>query len=67
MDKGGIMTPKYQIGDIITNGVCHYLVEDIDKSRYYGVCYLLRRLEDNETFPSFVSVTDRALELSKVA
>ncbi len=58
---------KYQIGDIISNGFYHYLVEDVRANNFSDLCYHLRRLQNNQTITSFVLVTDNDIDMEKVA
>ena len=61
------MAHKYEVGDILTNGHYHYLVEDIKSKSYHGLCYLLRCLDENRIMASYVVSTDGDINIKKVA
>lgn len=58
---------KYQIGDIITTGHYHYLIEDIDLNGYESMCYVMRRLEIDGTISAYVLPVDRDEDIKRVA
>lgn len=59
------METKYQIGDILTSGHYHYLIEDV--SDYSPVCYEMRCLEDNRIMYSYVLVVDNDIKIRRAA